>query len=613
MFPLETRMYSPAFQACTGVPSFINQGKQLHAHMTLHGFRPESVVGARLVAMYASFGYLHLAHLVFNQILSPAVLPFNALIRGYSVFGYPSKSLEIYLQLRREGVRPDNFTFPFALKSCADLNWSITGRCLHQECLKTGFHGDLYVGTSMIDVYVKFGEIEDARQLFDALRLRDVSSWNALIAGYFKCGNIDDATKLFYEMPKRNVISWTAMISGFTQNGLADRALGVFYEMQERSDVKPNWVTIMSILPACGHSSALEQGKQIHNYASTIGLDANASVQTALVAMYAKCGSLIDARCTFNRMHRKDLAAWNTIISAYASHGCGKETIVAFEDMKESRTQPDDITFVSLLSACSHAGLVDEGFAYFDCMSREYGIQPREEHYACMVDLLSRAGRLGEARDLINNMKLEPGPSIWGALLAACRIHGNLEIGKEAASKLFILEPENGGNYVLLSNMYAQVGRWEEVNALRYLFKQQGLKKNPGCSWIEINRTVHVFVGGDRSHQQSQEIYALLKSLSLRMKVVGYVPDTSYVLHDVNEEEKEQTLSTHSEKLAIAFGILNTSPGTAIRVTKNLRICGDCHVASKFISKIYRREIILRDVNRFHIFNDGICSCNDYW
>uniref|UniRef100_A0A5K0XIN3 DYW domain-containing protein n=2 Tax=Nymphaea colorata TaxID=210225 RepID=A0A5K0XIN3_9MAGN len=606
-------MYSPAFQACTGFPSFANQGKQLHAHMTLHGFQPDSVVGARLVAMYASFGYLHLARLVFDRILSPAVLPFNALIRGYSVSGCPSKSLEIYLQMRGEGVRPDNFTFPFVLKSCADLNWNSTGRCLHQECLKTGLDSDLYVGTSLVDVYMKFRLINEARQVFDGMRLKDVSSWNALIAGYFKYGNIDYATKLFYEMPKRNVISWTAMISGFTQNGLADRALAIFYEMQQRSDVKPNWVTIMSILPACGHSSALEQGKQIHNYASTIGLDANASVQTALVAMYAKCGSLTDARYTFNRIHKKDLAAWNTIIGAYASHGCGKETLMAFEDMNKSGVRPDGITFVSLLSACSHAGLVDEGFAYFECMSREYRIQPRTEHYACMVDLLSRAGRLGEARDLINNMKCEPGPSIWGALLAACRFHVNLEIGKEAASKLFVLEPQNGGNYVLLSNMYAQVGRWEEVNALRCLFKQQGLKKNPGCSWIEINRMVHVFVGGDKTHQQSKEIYSLLKSLSLRMKAAGYVPDTSYVLHDVSEEEKEQTLSTHSEKLAIAFGLLNTSPGTAIRVTKNLRICGDCHVASKFISKIYCREIIVRDVNRFHIFNNGVCSCNDYW
>ncbi|XP_058072283.1 pentatricopeptide repeat-containing protein At4g02750-like isoform X2 [Magnolia sinica] len=446
--------------------------------------------------------------------------------------------------------------------------------------------------------------------------MRDVSSWNALIAGYMKYGEISVAEELFGGIHRRNIVSWTAMISGYTQNGLVDRALDMFEEMRrDSSEVKPNWVTIMSVLPACAHSAALERGKRIHNYASSIGLDSNPSVQTALIAMYAKCGSLVDARCCFERMleNEKGLITWNTMITAYASHGRGLEAITTFEDMIRARLQPDHITFTGLLSACSHSGMVNQGLKYFNLMSNVYSVEPRVEHYACIVDLLGRAGYLAEAKEIIDQMSIEASPSIWGALLSACRTHGNLEIAEIAARMLFILEPENTGNYVLLSNMYAEVGKWEEVNNLRALLKDQGLNKSPGCSWIEINGKGHVFLGGDKSHPQAREIYMLLEALPKQIKAAGYVPDTSFVLHDVSEEEKECNLATHSEKLAIAFGLLNTDPGTVLRVTKNLRICGDCHTATKFISRIYGREIVVRDVNRFHHFKDGSCSCGDYW
>ncbi|CAN1305311.1 Pentatricopeptide repeat-containing protein At3g26782, mitochondrial [Linum perenne] len=286
------------------------------------------------------------------------------------------------------------------------------------------------------------------------------------------------------------------MISGYTQNGFVEQALYLFDEMlKEDSEIQPNWVTVMSVLPACAHSAALERGRRIHDYAARIG-------------------------------------------------------------------------------------------------KMVFSVEPRVEHYACIVDLLGRAGRFMEAKEIISQMPMEAGASIWGALLAASKKHKNLETAEVAARKLFVLEPENSANYVLLSNMYAEAGKWDE---------------------IEVNGKAHLFLGEDRSHPQSKEIYLLLETLAERIKAAGYLPDTSFVLHDVSEEEKEHNLTTHSEKLALAFGLLNTSPGVVLRITKNLRICGDCHTAFKFVSKIYERVIVVRDLNRFHHFENGSCSCGDYW
>lgn len=584
--------------------------------MIPRGVEPNAFLAAKMVAMYASSGDFNSAMTVFDKISDPTALSYNSILRACALYGYSERTIGIYFRMHSLGLRGDNFTFPFVLKCCADLSNGWTGKCVHGQTLRFGLEFDMYVGTSLIDMYVKCGELMDAHKLFDKMTVRDIASWNALIAGYMREGEINVAEDLFRTMPSRNIVSWTAMISGYAQNGFADQAIGVFEKMlTEDSDVKPNWVTIISVLPACAHSAALQRGRWVHDFASRIGLDSNTSVQTALVAMYAKCGSLSQARQCFDGIpqSKKNIVAWNTMITAYASHGCGRECIWTFEDMIRAGIQPDTISFTGLLSGCSHSGLVDVGLKYFTSMAAVHSVKPSVEHYACLVDLLGRAGRLVEAKELIEKMPMQAGPSIWGALLAACRRHRNLEIAEIAAGKLFILEPENSGNYVLLSNTYAGVGMWKEVDNLRALLKCQGMKKNPGCSWIEVNGKVHLFLGGDTSHSQAKEIYMLLAPLPEKIKAVGYIPDTSFVLHDVSEEEKEYNLTFHSEKLAIAFGLLNTSPGEILRVTKNLRICGDCHTATKFISKIYGREIIVRDVNRFHHFKDGSCSCGDYW
>ncbi|KAL3515628.1 hypothetical protein ACH5RR_022530 [Cinchona calisaya] len=609
--------YAPIFQFLTG-KNYLKLGRQLHAHMVLRGLSPNAFLAAKMVAMYASSGDLNSAFNLFGAVKYPSTLLFNAIIRAFTLYGECYKTVEIYYRMHFLGLRGDYFTFPFVLKSCGELSCFGLGKCVHGVSLRSGLEFDIYIGTSLIDMYVKCGDLGNARKMFDEMSVRDPSSWNALIAGYMKDGLVDFAEGLFWRMPNRTIVSWTAMISGYTQNGLAGKALGLFDEMmsEEGDDVvKPNWVTLMSVLPACAHSAALERGRRIHRYARDRGLDSITSVQTALMAMYSKCGSLADARVCFDRMglNERNLVAWNTMITAYASHGCGREAVFTFEEMIGAGVQPDAITFTGLLSGCSHSGLVDAGLKYFNCMSSVFLVEPRLEHYACVVDLLGRAGRLVEAYDLISQMPMQAGPSVWGSLLSASYKHRNLEIAELAARKLFVLEPANAGNYVMLSNMYARAGMWEEVDNLRTLFKSKGVKKTPGCSWTEVNGKAHLFLSGDTSHPQTKEIYFLLEELPEKIKAAGYMPDVSFALHDVSEEEKEHNLTTHSEKLAVAFGLLNTSRDTVIRVTKNLRICGDCHTAIKFISKMYRREIIVRDVNRFHHFKDGSCSCGDYW
>ncbi|KAK9069594.1 hypothetical protein SSX86_011498 [Deinandra increscens subsp. villosa] len=563
--------YAPIFQFLTGL-NLLKLGQQTHAHLILRGLIPNSFLGAKMVAMYASSGDIDSAILLFDRIHQNAsTLLYNSIIRASSLYGLSERCVTVFKEMDSGGVRGDYFTFPFVLKSCADLGDVRVGKCVHGKGLRSGLEFDFYVGTSLIDFYVKCGEFGDARKLFDEMPVRDVSSWNALIAGYMKNGLVQVAEDLFSQMSNKNIVSWTAMISGYTQNGFANNAFKLFDEMtNDSSNVKPNWVTIMSILPACAQSSDLERGRKIHTYATSIGLNVNVSVQTALAAMYAKCGSLSNAQICFEKTprYKRNLVSWNTMISAYASHGHGIKSVATFDDMIRAGVQPDAITFTGLLSGCSHSGLVDTGLNYFNSIKTKYNIEPTQEHYACVVDLLGRGGRLNEAYELASKMPMPPGASIWGALLSASKTHRNLEIAEISAKKLFVLEPENSGNYVVLSNMYAEAGMWIEVNNLRNLLKTRGVKKNPGCSWIDVNGKLHTFLGGDKSHPMSGEIYEFLEALPEKMKVFGYVAETTFALHDVSDEEREQSLGSHSEKLAVAFGILSTSSGAIIRVTE---------------------------------------------
>eukprot|EP01018_Ginkgo_biloba_P037425 Gb_17095 [translate_table: standard] len=549
--------YASVLQACTNIKSL----KQLHAHMLINGLEQNIILCTKLVNRYAMYGSLHSAHLVFDKTYDRNVFIWNAIIRGYAGNGPFDQVLTLYFQMEQEGIRPDNFTFPFVVKACASLSDLQKGKKIHTHVIRTGFETDVFVGAALIHMYAKCGNIVNARQVFDKMSRRDLVSWNSMIAGYAQTGHANEAMTLFHQM--------------------------------QLTDMTPDGVTMAIVLLACSHIGALKQGKWIHEYIKRQGFEINVFMGSALIDMYAKCGSIENARNVFDNMSKRDVVSWSAMIAGYGVHGHGEDAIALFSQMQQTGMKPDHITFVCVLSACSHAGLVDKGWQYFYCMRRDYGITPRVEHYTCMVDLLGRAGQLDEALDFIKRMPFEPDAAVWAALLSACRIHCNIELGERVAEHLFNLGTRDTGHYVLLSNIYAAAGRWGDVVKVRTMMKDKGLKKIPGYSLIEVNDRVHTFIVGDRSHPQSEKIYATLEILAGQMEKVGYVPDTNLVLHDVEEEVKEHILYSHSEKLAIAFGLISTSPGTPIRITKNLRVCGDCHSATKFISKLARREIIL--------------------
>ncbi|KAF8392636.1 hypothetical protein HHK36_022985 [Tetracentron sinense] len=659
-------------------------GKKIHCWVFKLGLCLDLFVAASLIHLYSRFGFVGDARIVFDEIPVRDLGSWNAMISGFCQNGKAADALGVFEELRLEGVKLDSVTVSSILPVCAPLDDLVRGMLIHVYVIKHGLEFDVFVSNALINMYSKLGSLGHAQQVFDQMMVRDLVSWNSMVAAYeqnddpitalgffskmklngfqpdvltlvslasivaqskgcrngrsihgfimsrgwlmedifignaivdmyAKLGSIDSAHKVFEGMPVKDVISWNTLITGYAQNGLASEALEIYCLMGQCKGITPDQGTLVSILPAYSHVGALQQGMKIHGRALKTGLHMDIFVGTCLIDMYAKCGRLDDAMSLFDQVPRQSSVPWNAIISSYGIHGHGEKALKLFGEMQDERVKPDHVTFVSLLSACSHAGLIDQGHRCFRLMLEDYGIQPSLKHYGCMVDLLGRAGHLDMACEFINNMPIRPDASVWGALLGACRIHGNVELGTFASDRLFEVDSQNVGYYVLLSNIYANVGKWEGVDKVRLLATDRGLKKTPGWSSIEVNNKVDVFYTGNRSHPQCEEIYKELGVLLAKMKSLGYVPDYSFVLQDVEEDEKEDILTSHSERLAIAFGIISTLPKTPLRIFKNLRVCGDCHNATKFISKITEREIVVRDSNRFHHFKEGICSCGDYW
>ncbi|XP_057827530.2 putative pentatricopeptide repeat-containing protein At3g13770, mitochondrial [Cryptomeria japonica] len=557
------------------------ESKLVHNHMKDRGFLTDTFLGNKLIKMFAKCDSVEDARNVFVEMPKRDVFSWTAMISAFVRNNFYKEALELFYEMRKEGIKPNEFTFASIITACANSAAAEKGKEIHEEIRKSGFESDVVVGNALVDMHGK-------------------------------CGNLDLAREVFNKMPQRNVVSWTAMIAGYVRNGQGEKALKLYRQMQD-VDVKPNVKTLTTVIAACADLAALEQGKHVHGEIVKRGFQFDEFVESAIVDMYAKCGDIEMARVLFDKMPRRNAVLWTTMIVGYAMHGQGKEAVRLFERMRRVEVIPDAITFVGVLSACCHAGLVDEGCRIFDSISECSHIVPSMEHYGCLVGILGRAGRLDEAHNVINKMPMKADATVWGSLLGASRIHRNVELGECAAQHIFELNPKDPGPYVVLSNMYAESGQWDANQKVRKMMKDRNVRKNPGCSWVEFNHQVHTFLVGDRSHPQTKEIYLKLERLSRQMKEAGYVPDRSFTLNDVDEEQKEDMLSHHSEKLAVAFGLINMDPRRTIRVIKNLRVCGDCHSAIKFISRIGAREILLRDANRFHHFKDGQCSCGDYW
>lgn len=557
----------------------------MHVYAVKRGMDKELFVCNALIDVYGKLGMLEDARGVFDGMECRDLVTWNSIVSGHEQGGQVAAAVKMFRGMMDSGVSPDVLTLVSLASAVAQCGDGCRGRSVHCYVMRRGWDvGDIIAGNSIVDMYAKLSKIEAAQRMFDIMPVRDAVSWNTLITGY-------------------------------TQNGLANEAIERYGHMQKDEGLRAVQGTIVSVLPAYSHLGALQQGMRMHALSVKTGLSLDVYVGTCLIDLYAKCGKLADAMLFFQNMPRRSTGPWNAIMAGIGVHGHGAKALGLFSQMQQEGIKPDHVTFVSLLAACSHAGLVDQGRSFFDMMQITYGITPIAKHYACMVDMLGRAGQLDEAFNFIQSMSIKPDSAVWGALLGACRIHGNVEMGKVASQNLFQLDPENVGYYVLMSNMYAKVGKWDGVDEVRSLVRRQNLQKTPGWSSIEVKRSVNVFYSGNQTepHPQHEEIQAELRNLLAKMKTIGYVPDCSFVLQDVEEDEKEHILNNHSERLAIAFGIINTPSRTPLHIYKNLRVCGDCHNATKYISKITEREIIVRDSNRFHHFKDGHCSCGDFW
>ncbi|PIA54740.1 hypothetical protein AQUCO_00900962v1 [Aquilegia coerulea] len=658
------------------LPKSLKDLKILHVYLLGTGLHQNNFAVGNFVAHCASLGTMDYANQVFDQMLEPNSFVWNMMIRGFLQNNKPNRTLEIFERMRIQNVRPDNFTYPFVVRACADLGLLRKGEWIHGQLVKNSLGMDVFVATNLIELYVSCGNVSVAHRVFDEMPVRDTVSWtailsgyvnqassnmemaqmifeempikdliawNIMITGYVKIGDVKVAIKLFdkapvkdiltyntllggyakycdtdfvlqffNEMPERDVVSWNSVVGGLVQSRRINEAISFFHRMQ-RENVKPNMVTLVSILSACAQVGALDMGRWVHSYIDRSKLGLNVVLGTALVDMYCKCGELESAQHVFDCMPSRDVVTWNAMIMGFSMNGKGKKAMKLFFKMRDENVMPSEVTMIGVLCACSHAGLVDEGRKCFDTMHQEFDIVPRLEHYGCMVDLFGRAGHLDEAYAFIQAMPLVPHTGVWGALLNACKIHGNVELAECATKHLIELDHDDGGYLAIMSNIYANAGKWDDVSKVRSLMKKKGISKLPGCSSIEISGEIHEFGVEQKIHPRSDEIYKMLDQISKRLKMEGHVASTTEVFFDVEAEEKEKALVYHSEKLAIAFGLIATDKGATIRVVKNLRVCVDCHSAIKLISRIFDREIVVRDRSRFHHFKDGSCSCGDYW
>lgn len=556
------------------------------------------------------------AHNVFDQVSHRNSFIWTALIRGYCVQGPVSEALRLYSLMRMEGISPVSFTFSALLKASTLREDVGLGTQIHGQIVCVGgFLSDLFVGNTMIDMYVKCGFLECGRRVFDEMVVRDVISWTSLIVAYAKSADMGSAAELFDGLPVKDMVAWTAMVTGYAQNARPKEALNFFKKMQD-SYVETDEVTLVGVISACAQLGAAKYASWVQKVAEESGYrpTSNVVVGSAFVDMYAKCGNVEESYKIFERMSERNVYSYSSMIVGFAMHGHATEAINLFEEMVKTEVKPNRVTFVGVLTACSHAGLAEQGEHYFARMQSCYGVVPNADHYACMVDLRGRSGRLEGALQLIKTMPVKPHGGVWGALLGACRIHADPDMAEIAANSLFELEPDSIGNYILLSNIYASAGRWEDVARVRKAVKFKGMKKNPACSFVEgRDGVIHEFLAGDLTHPRSSQIKHELENLLDKLKFHGYQPVLSSVPYDVDDKEKMSILMAHSEKLAFSYGLLTVASGSSITIVKNLRICEDCHLFMCGASWVTGRKIIIRDNMRFHHFHDGACSCNNFW
>ncbi|KAA8531086.1 hypothetical protein F0562_005795 [Nyssa sinensis] len=510
-FILNEYSFGSALSACSGLMD-IKMGTQIHASISKSPYSSDVFMGSALIDMYSKCGSVACAQEVFDGMSERNTVSWNSLITCYEQNGPAGEALEIFVRMMDCGLEPDELTLASVVSACASLSAIKEGQQIHARIVKFGkFRSDLVIGNALVDMYAKCNRINEARWVFDRMPTRNVVSETSMVSGYAKAASVKAARLMFTKMMERNVVSWNALIAGYTQRGDDEEALGLFL-LLKRESVLPTHYTFGNLLNACSNLADLKLGRQAHTHVLKHGF-------------------------RFQSGPEPDIFVGNSLIDM---------------EMLVSGEKPDHVTMIGVLCACSHAGLVEEGRHYFLSMRGEYGLEPLKDHFTCMVDLLGRAGCLNEAKNLIESMPMQPDGVVWGSLLAACKVHHNIELGKFVAEKLLEIDPKSSGPYVLLSNMYAELGSWRDVIRVRKLMRQRGVVKQPGCSWIEIQSQVHVFMVKDRRHPQKKEIYLILKTLTKQMKQAGYAPKTGDPEADEEQNKSDFTSCDQLEVLEVA-------------------------------------------------------------
>ncbi|KAK8952258.1 Pentatricopeptide repeat-containing protein [Platanthera zijinensis] len=522
-FELTSTTYTCGLTGCSQISHF-EWGRHLHTRIMKSEKHIDVFVGSALVDMYAKCGDLDAARRTFDSLPAHNTVSWTSLIGGYAQLGNVEEAAELFNRMRRKQISFDKFTLSTVISSCyngGDPDEHL-GCQLHSLCLKTGYTPSTPVSNALLTFYAKCGRIGSSESVFHAMASKDIVSWTSMITAYAQSGAVNKARKYFDLSPMRNVVTWNAIFGAYILNEEEEEALKLFIVMLREDDVRPDWVTFARLLSAAADLGALKLGTQIISHTMKSGHnDSSTSISNGIITMYSKCGKIKDARRTFDLIAGKDRVSWNAMISSYSQHGLGAEAVETFDKMLLGRVEPDYISYVAVLSGCGHSGLVSEGKSLFEQMTQIHGIVPRTEHFACLVDLLGRAGLLEEAKGVIERMPIQPTAEVWGALLGACRIHNNTELADFAAKNQLKMDSSDSGSYILLAKLYADAGDLGNSAGMRKLMKERGIRKKPGCSWIEIENRIHVFVADDLNHPQINDVLRVLGELIERIRAVG--------------------------------------------------------------------------------------------
>lgn len=589
------------------------KGRECHAHALKTGFGLNLSVNNALLGFYTKCGKLENVVDLFERVPEKDVITWTAMVGAFMEFGEVESAVKAFVQI------PE--------RSCVSYNVLLAGFCQNGEGLQALklFRGMLERGlelsefslTSIVNACALLSDVEIGKQIHGFVTKFGYGSnpWieAALLDMCTRCGRLDDAEKMFRRWSYKQDISmiWTSLISAYARNGEPDMAASFFCKMCDQAVVVDE-VAATTALGVCGSLGSHDLGKQIHCHGHKSGLLSDLGISNAVISMYSKCGNMEDAVKCFNLMPNHNIVSWNSLISGYLLHRHGDKALAVWSEMGRMCIQPDSLTFVLILSAYKHtrSNLLEDCRRLFCSMTSVYDIEPTPDHYAVMVGVLGCWGCYSEAKEIISNMPFEPNDTVWRALLDSCRLRSKTELGKRVAEHLVAMEPQDPSTYILVSNLYAASGRWNCFERIRNEMREKGFRKRPSRSWLIHKNRVRSFYGRDKSHPESKEIYGGLSELIPRCMKAGYVPDTSFVLHDVEKHQKKEFLFYHSAKLAVTYGVLYTR---TVRVVKNINLCGDCHTFFKYASTVLGREISVRDASGFHLFKNGECSCKDYW